>query len=75
MTSPRLPINPTTSDCKTAPGSYKIGQSVLVNCTQAFDVLPVGYANVVSAFDETDYPLGFSIKVPLSMPLEANLQS
>ena len=34
--SPRLPIAPSKSSCKTTPNSYKAGQSVLVNCTQGF---------------------------------------
>lgn len=66
MGSPRLPISPSQSSCKTTPGSYKSGDSVVMNCTQAFDSIPVGYSNVISAFDGSDYPLGFSTKVPLS---------
>jgi len=71
MSSPRLPISPSASKCETKAGSYSKGQSVSVNCTQGFDSIPTGYANVVSAFDGSDYPLGFSMKVPLSM--EPNL--
>lgn len=67
MSSPRLPIGPSKSSCSTKAGSYTAGQSVLVNCTQSFSSIPVGYANVVTAFDGTDYPLGFSMKVPLSL--------
>ena len=67
MSSPRLPISPSKSSCTTKAGSYGKGDSVLFNCTQAFDQIPVGYANVVTAFDGEDYPLGFSMKVPLSM--------
>ena len=66
MSSPRLPINPLKSSCTTKAGSYNKGDSVLFNCTQAFDAIPVGYANVLTAFDGDDYPLGFSMKVPLS---------
>ena len=67
MSSPRLPISPSKSSCTTKAGSYGKGDSVLFNCTQAFDQIPVGYSNVVTAFDGEDYPLGFSMKVPLSM--------
>lgn len=73
MSSPRLPIAPSSSKCESKAGSYTKGQSVLINCTQAFDQIPTGYANVVTAFDHSDYPLGFSLKVPLSME-EGNLQ-
>ena len=66
MGSPRLPISPSTSKCQTKAGSYTKGQSVTFSCTQAFDQIPTGYSNVVSAFDGADYPLGFSMKVPLS---------
>lgn len=69
MGSPRLPIAPASSKCQTKEGSYSKGQSVTVSCTQAFDSIPTGYANVVSAFDGSDYPLGFSMKVPLSSML------
>lgn len=68
MGSPRLPINPDSSKCTTKEGKYSKGQSVLVNCTQSFSVIPVGYSNVISAFDGDDYPLGFSTKIPLSSP-------
>jgi hypothetical protein len=71
MGSPRLPINPDSSKCVSKEGNYKKGQSVLINCTQYFSSIPVGYSNVISAFDGDDYPLGFSIKIPLSGP---NLQ-
>ena len=66
MGSPRLPISPSSSKCQTKEGSYSKGQSVNFSCTQAFDSIPTGYSNVVSAFDGSDYPLGFSLKVPLS---------
>ena len=66
MGSPRLPIAPSASKCTTKAGSYTKGQSVSVSCTQSFDQIPTGYANVVTAFDGADYPLGFSMKVPLS---------
>lgn len=66
MSSPRLPVNPLKSSCNTKAGSYNKGDSVLFNCTQAFDAIPTGYANVLTAFDGEDYPLGFSMKVPLS---------
>ncbi len=68
MSSPRLPISPSKSSCTTKPGNYNKGDSVLVNCTQSFSSIPVGYANVVSAFDGDNFPLGFSMKVPLSFP-------
>lgn len=68
MSSPRLPVSPSASKCETKAGSYSKGQSVSFSCTQGFDAIPTGYANVVSAFDGTDYPLGFSMKIPLSMP-------
>jgi hypothetical protein len=68
--SPRLPIGPSKSQCSTKAGSYTAGQSVLVNCTQSFSAIPVGYSNVVTAFDGSDYPLGFSMKVPLSLEPE-----
>jgi hypothetical protein len=68
MGSPRLPIFADSSKCTTKEGKYSKGQSVLVNCTQSFSSIPVGYSNVVSAFDGDDYPLGFSTKVPLSSP-------
>jgi hypothetical protein len=71
MGSPRLPVPPTSSKCDTKAGSYTKGQSVTVNCTQGFDLIPTGYSNVITAFDGTDYPLGFSTKIPLS--LEPNL--
>lgn len=71
MSSPRLPIPPSASKCDTKEGSYTKGQSVSVSCTQGFDTIPNGYANVVTAFDGTDYPLGFSMKIPLS--IEPNL--
>lgn len=74
MTSPRLPIGPSKSQCSTKAAKYTAGQSVLVNCTQSFSAVPVGYANVVTAFDGSDYPLGFSMKVPLSFVPE-NLQT
>jgi hypothetical protein len=74
MSSPRLPIGPKASKCDSKTGSYSKGQSVLINCTQAFDQIPTGYADVVTAFDHTDYPLGFSLKIPLSMEEESNLQ-
>lgn len=68
MGSPRLPIFPSQSKCDTKEGKYTKGQSVLINCTQAFDQIPVGYSNVITAFDEDDYNLGFSTKIPLSSP-------
>jgi hypothetical protein len=68
MGSPRLPISPSKSSCDTKAGAYSKGQSVIVNCTQSFSTIPVGYANVITAFDGDDYPLGFSMKVPLSLP-------
>ena len=71
MGSPRLPIFPDQSSCQTKEGKYSKGQSVIINCTQSFDAIPAGYSNVITAFDEDDYPLGFSTKVPLSSP---NLQ-
>ena len=67
MSSPRLPINPLKSSCTTKAGSYNKGDSVLFNCTQSFDAIPTGYANVLTAFDGEDYPLGFSMKIPLSL--------
>jgi hypothetical protein len=67
--SPRVPIGPSKSQCKSAEGSYTAGQSVLITCSQAFDDIPVGYVNAVSAFDNTNSPLGFSLKIPLSMNL------
>lgn len=70
MTSPRMPIAPSKSNCISKEGSYTKGQNVLINCTQAFSSIPTGYVNSVSAFDHTDYPLGFSIKIPLSMSLQ-----
>lgn len=73
MGSPRLPISPSKSNCDTKAGTYTKGQSVIVNCTQSFSTIPVGYANVITAFDGDDYPLGFSMKVPLSMPNVLNL--
>lgn len=36
MGSPRVPIGPSKSDCASKEGSYTKGQSVLINCTQAF---------------------------------------
>jgi hypothetical protein len=76
MGSPRLPVEPNKSQCETKAGKYTKGQSVLVNCTQSFDLIPVGYSNVITAFDGDDYPLGFSTKVPLSTPApEGNLQT
>ena len=66
MGSPRLPVPPSSSKCDTKAGSYTKGQSVTVNCTQSFDTIPNGYSNVITAFDGTDYPLGFSTKIPLS---------
>ena len=71
--SPRLPIAPSKSNCDTKAGSYTKGQSVLLNCTQSFSSIPVGYSNVITAFDGDDYPLGFSTKVPLSLPNILNL--
>lgn len=68
MGSPKLPISPSKSSCETKAGSYTKGQSVLVNCTQSFSSIPVGYSNVITAFDGDDYPLGFSTKIPLSQP-------
>jgi hypothetical protein len=68
MSSPKLPISPSKTSCTTKPAAYNKGDSVIVNCTQAFSSIPVGYANVVTAFDGDDYPLGFSMKIPLSMP-------
>lgn len=68
MGSPKLPISPSKSSCDSKAGSYSKGQSVLINCTQSFSSIPVGYSNVITAFDGDDYPLGFSTKVPLSMP-------
>ena len=67
MSSPRLPIAPSASKCSTKAGSYSKGQSVSISCSQGFDAIPTGYANVVTAFDGSDYPLGFSMKVPLSL--------
>lgn len=66
-TSPRLPVPPTSSKCSTKSGSYSSGQSVLINCTQGFDSIPTGYSNVVSAFEGADYPLSFTIKIPLGL--------
>lgn len=65
--SPRLPIGPSKSSCTTKAGSYNKGDSVLVNCTQSFPSIPVGYSNVITAFDGDDYPLAFATKIPLSM--------
>ena len=72
MGSPRFPIYADTTQCETKTGSYSAGQSVLLNCTQSFSDIPVGYSNVITAFDEDDFPLGFSTKIPLS---SANLQN
>ena len=66
--SPKLPINPSKSSCTTKAGSYNKGESVLVNCTQSFPSIPVGYSNVITAFDGDDYPLSIATKIPLSMP-------
>ena len=67
MSSPRLPIAPSASKCETKAGSYSKGQTVSVSCTQGFDAIPTGYSNVITAFDGEDYPLGFSMKIPLSL--------
>jgi hypothetical protein len=68
MGSPKLPISPSKSSCESKAGTYTKGQSVMVNCTQSFSSIPIGYSNVASAFDGDDYPLGFSTKIPLSQP-------
>jgi len=73
MGSPRLPINPDKSQCTTKTGSYKAGDKVLVNCTQVFSAIPAGYSNVITAFADNDYTLGFSTKIPLSFEEEGNL--
>lgn len=73
MGSPKLPISPSKSSCESKAGQYTKGQSVLINCTQSFSSIPVGYSNVITAFDGDDYPLGFSTKIPLSSN-ELNLQ-
>ena len=65
------PFSPTKAHAKPKREKYSKGQSVIINCTQSFDAIPAGYSNVITAFDEDDYPLGFSTKVPLSSP---NLQ-
>lgn len=66
MGSPRLPIFADNSQCVTKTGSYASGQAVILNCTQSFSVIPVGYSNLITAFDDSDFPLGFSTKIPLS---------
>lgn len=75
--SPRLPVKPSKSNCTSKEGSYTAGQSVIVNCTQGFDQIPVGYQNLVAAFDNTPTELGFSMKIPLSLipELFENLQT
>lgn len=52
--SPRLPYRPLTSSCNSHPGTYSAGQSAVINCTQTFDAIPAGYANLVSAFEDTN---------------------
>jgi hypothetical protein len=67
MTSPRLPYKPLSSSCDSQAGTYTKGQSAKISCTQSFDAIPVGYVNIVSAFDQTAQPLGFSFKIPLGL--------
>ena len=52
--SPRLPYRPLSSSCNSHPGSYTAGQSAVINCTQTFDAIPSGYANLISAFEDTN---------------------
>jgi len=70
MTSPRLPQKPVKSSCVSPAGNYNKGASVMINCTQSFDAIPTGYVNAVNAFDDSDYPLGFSLKVPLNKKID-----
>lgn len=70
MSSPRVPIGPSKSNCVSKEGTYSSGQNVVINCTQGFSSIPTGYSNTVTAFDNTDFTLGFSLKIPLSMNLE-----
>jgi len=72
MTNLRVLIAPSKSNCVSKEGSFTKGQNVLINCTQAFSSIPTGYVNSVTAFDHTDYLLGFSFKIPLSMSSNKN---
>lgn len=66
ITNPNIPEVPVQSSCTSNPGQYNIGQSLTIHCTQAFIAIPRNYVNIVSAFEETAKPLGFTIKIPLS---------
>ena len=66
MTGTNNPIYWRTSKCETKAGRYSKGQSVLLNCTQKFDAIPVGYFNVIGLLSNGEYPYGIYTKIPLS---------
>jgi hypothetical protein len=72
MTGSSNPIYWRTSKCQTKAGRYSNGQSVLLNCTQTFDAIPVGYFNVIGIFANGENPYGIYTKTPLS---SLNLQN
>lgn len=67
MEHPRKPYSPIGSECTSQYGKYYEGQSVLLNCTQAFEDVPRDYVNAVYVLEDSVSPYGFSMKVPLSM--------
>lgn len=51
MGNPQSAVPASKSSCNTKADSYTKGQSVLINCTQSFSIIPVGFSNVVKAFN------------------------
>jgi hypothetical protein len=67
MEHPRFPYFPAGSQCETKYGKFYSGQSVLMNCTQGFDDIPVGYVNQMIFLEDSSMPLGVAMKIPLGM--------
>ena len=71
---PRLPYFPASSQCESKYGKYYGGESVVINCTQGFEALPVGYVNQMIFLEDTVSPLSVGTKIPLSMENQLTVQ-
>ena len=63
---PRFPYLPLGGQCKSEYGQFEKGQNVLLNCTQEFEDIPRDYVNTVVLFEDSRFPLGLEMKIPLS---------
>lgn len=68
---PRLPYFPLGGNCKSDYGKFDSGQSVLLNCTQDFEDIPIDYVNTVILLEDSQFPLIFEMKIPLGKEKES----